>query len=78
MTSETMGPGDEQRVTDQPEASESGWDLEMGSIDDFGEGDEDLFTGMGMPEVAPGPASLGDPNDPIEGSIDDWRGEEAA
>jgi hypothetical protein len=72
------GPGVEGTAQDQPESSESGWDLEYGSIDDIGEGDEDLTSGMGQPELNPGPASLGSPNDPIESYIDDFPGEEAA
>jgi hypothetical protein len=72
------GPGEQGTAQDQPETSESGWDLEIGSIDDIGEGDEDLVSGMGEPSLDPGPASLGQSNDPIENYIDDFPGEEAA
>ncbi|MBC7541934.1 MAG: hypothetical protein H7338_04315 [Candidatus Sericytochromatia bacterium] len=75
-TTDGIGPGEEGTVQDQPETSEIGWDLEMGHIDDVGEGDEDLTDMIGEPN--PGPASLGDRNDPIEQYIDDWPGEEAA
>ncbi len=75
---EGIGPGEEGTAQDQPEASELGWDLEIGHVDDVGEGDEDLMDLIGEGEDNPGPASLGDESDPIEAYVDDWRGEEAA